>query len=177
MRYTTGDRYFGNYKLNVAWGAGQYEFANGDKYEGYFKDNLMHGAGVYTYANGDVYEGKFRKGVKCDTCAKFKYQNGDVYEGRFDDNKPVLHGTLTSARDREKVSKVSKVYDGKLIEVDHHGEYTNYNEAEAMKAEEEEYYYSTSESESDNDDADSLSLSTMQTGITTAFSRPPSSLK
>jgi hypothetical protein len=45
-------------------GRGEMKFSTGDKYVGEWKKGLKHGKGIYTYSNGDVYEGDYKHNIK-----------------------------------------------------------------------------------------------------------------
>ena len=140
MKYANGDRFDGDFHQNLAQGPGRYDFVNGDVHVGNYLRGKRHGHGRLMYHNGDEYEGRFRKGQKRDNHAKYKYNNGDIYFGKFKEDKPFGRGKLKAHyrdkvfneeteeyEDGEEYHKMLDVWNGKLIEVDHKGNYLNFD--------------------------------------------------
>ena len=56
-----GDKYVGEWMVDMNHGYGTYTYANGDKYVGEFKFNKKHGQGIFTDINGGVLHSGFWK--------------------------------------------------------------------------------------------------------------------
>lgn len=169
MKYANGDRFEGDFHHNLAQGPGRYEFANGDVHVGNYFRGKRHGRGRLVYHNGDEYEGRFRKGQKRDNNAIYKYSNGDIYYGKFKEDKPFGRGKLkVHYRDKvwneeteeyddgEKYHKVLDVWNGKLLEVDHKGNYLNFDPMQDVDELDSETTESSAGSESGGESATSL---------------------
>ena len=87
-----GDKYVGEWVMDVRSGLGTYRFPSGNVYRGHFLDNKKHGSGVMTYKDNTSYIGDFLHD-NCHGYGKEDFSSGDAYEGEYKNNKRDGCGT------------------------------------------------------------------------------------
>jgi hypothetical protein len=107
--FKNGDRYEGDFILNMMHGRGNYfhsdggryegtwindvrqcqegiyYFPNGSKYIGEFQNDDFDGNGIYYYSNGSRFEGEWKKGERKEGI--YYYADGSKYEGKWKNYK------------------------------------------------------------------------------------------
>ena len=94
MFFVNGDKYIGEFEYDKFDGMGIYYSKDGDKFEGRFEDNTLR-YGTSTFRDGTIITGTWNSDWELDGDVTYKYKNGDVYEGEFENNKRDGFGVLT----------------------------------------------------------------------------------
>jgi len=109
--WANGDRYDGDFKLNIRDGQGTLTWVNGNKYSGQFRNNKFSGEGVYNYKNGDKYIGEYAFGKRNGKGTFIWSDDNTVHVGVYVDGK-IGNGTQINP-DGSKLS-LSRI-DGKIV--------------------------------------------------------------
>lgn len=151
--FANGDVHMGNYLRGKRHGHGRLLYANGDEYEGRFrKGQKRDNHAKFIYNNGDIYYGKFKEDQPCgrgkliakySNIPKCSECNGNDATRKCieceDTFCNLCYDDLHSSRKKrehtyehekgEEFTRTLDVWNGVLIEIDHKGNYLNYDPA------------------------------------------------
>ena len=91
IKYSNGDKYFGEKKNNMRDGYGVIYCKNGDKFEAEWKNDKIDGYLIYYFNIGDKYEG-YCKNDKRNGYGIYHHSNGNIYEGYWENNMKSGYG-------------------------------------------------------------------------------------
>ena len=104
IEFSSGSKYFGEFKDNLKRGQGTYNWASGNKYVGEWKNDLHNGQGTFTFANGKKWVGEWKYGNLNGYAIQYN-ADGSIYrEGIFKDDE-FLHAKTSEKKEPSKLDK------------------------------------------------------------------------
>ena len=140
IMYTNGDKYVGEFSMQLKNGDGAQYYNEGRTYKGQWENGTWHGTGELREANGDGFYGNFVNGVRMgkdpdaravlirpdgiyrgminqnsipDGAGEMAFKNGDAYAGNFDNGERTGSGKI--------VLSSGEVYEGEWWHDQRHG--------------------------------------------------------